>query len=176
MAKKKNKKAKKTMPMFPGMMPPVMPLPFDFSGDDEQKGAKAQEIKSNVKSACGKAIDMRKATVDTSMEQFSQFFSYMMDMQNGFAESIPEQLPTIPGMPAAPVSPKDIVKAIIEFEEMTNEFIVDQIDSNVAFFFDIQQKAIDQIPDAPQADAEEEKADEEEPAAEEAEAEAEDAE
>ena len=150
------------MPPFPGMppMPPMPPMPgFPMGGNandvKEDAKAKAQGFASTAKTTWGKAADMHKSSIDASKDQFGQFFSYMMDMQDGFADSLPEQLPTIPGMPEVPVSPKAVMKSIKEFEEMANQHFVEQTDSCVDFFFETQQKAMDMIPDAPQAADEE---------------------
>ena len=152
------------MPQIPGMppLPPMPPMPLippmpgfpgapNGNGGQEDVKAKAQEIGSNVKSALEKNIDMGKATVDSSKDQANQFFSYMMDMQDGFAASLPDQLPAIPGLPPIPVSPKGVVETLKEFEEMANEHFVEQADSTVDFFFEAQQMALDMIPDPVEA-------------------------
>ena len=95
---------------------------------------------------------MRKASADSVKSQFDQFYAYMMEMQDSFAESLPEQLPTAPGMPEPPVTPKAVMKAFKEFEALFNEYIVSQMDARVDFIFQSQQKAIDMIPDAPKDD------------------------
>ncbi len=154
-----------TMPMFPGMppmppMPPIPPMPSSFpwgfnanNGQQQQNpNAKTQEFTAGVKSFWEKNVDMQKATMDSTKEQFNQFFAYMMDVQDSFAASLPEQLPAVlPGIPVPPVSPKGIANALKEFEVLANDHIVEQADSCVDFFIQGQQKAITMIPDAPQA-------------------------
>ena len=141
-------------------IPPVPPMPVFPMGENADAGkenvkAKAQEFKSNAKATWEKAADMRKSSIDASKDQFGQLFSYMMDMQDGFVEALPEQIPTIPGMPEIPVSPKAIMKAIKEFEEMANKFFVEQADSYLDFLFESEQKAMDMIAKASQAQQDE---------------------
>ena len=175
MAKKKN--APSGMPMFPGMMPPVPPMPFmppmppmppmapafpwDWSEGQKKAAKQAKDIKSNAKKAWKKSIDMRKASVDLSKDQFTQFFSYMMDMQENFAASLPEQLPAMPGMPACPFSPKGFVKQLKAFEELANEHFVEQADSVIDFFIKSEQMTIEIVPEAPQGAAQDDKEQEE---------------
>ncbi len=168
---KKNKKANFPMPPFPPMPFPVPVPPMDMSAGDPQKEVmgKAMELTAGAKAAWGKALEMKKATADSSKDQFAQFFAYMMEMQDGFAETLPEQLPTIPGMPELPVSPKGLVKVLQEYEEMTNDYLVKQVESCIAFYFEVQEKAMEKIPEAPQqAEGEAEAADEAAEATEEA--------
>jgi len=146
-------------PMFPGMMPPMPPMmppmmgafpTWDWSGaaSQENSSAKAQEFATNMKSYWEKALDMRKSSIDGSKDQYTQFFSNLMDMQDGFTASLPEEVPTIPGMPPLPVSPKAFMESMKEFEELANEHIVDQMDSCVDFYFQSAQMACDMIPEA----------------------------
>ena len=150
---KKNKKANFPMPPFPPMPFPVPVPPMDMSAGDPQKEVmgKAMELTAGAKAAWGKALEMKKATADSSKDQFAQFFAYMMEMQDGFAETLPEQLPTLPGMPEVPVSPKALMKALKEFEEMANDYFIKQIDSCIAFRFEVQEKAMEKIPEAQEA-------------------------
>ncbi len=146
------------MPPFPGMppipgMPPMPTFPMGWNGSQEDAKAKAQSFTDNAKMALEKNIDMRKSAIDTSKDQLNQFVSYVMDMQESLTASLPEQLPAIPGLPAIPVSPKGIAKTVKEFEQMTSDHIAEQMDSCVDFCFEVEQKAIDMIPEAPKAEA-----------------------
>ena len=158
---KKDKKDKKAEAAFPGMTPP-----WDTKEAKKKRKAKAKEFAAGMKSFMEKTADMQKASADGVKEQYDQFFAYMMGLQDGIAATLPDDVPTILGMPAFAVSPKDVAAALKEFQEMTNEYLVKQMDSRVDFFFQTQQKAVDMIPEPP---AEEEAAeDEAEPAEEEA--------
>ena len=171
MAKKDKKKDKKAEAAFPGMTPP-------WDNKDAKKKAKAQakEFASGMKSFMEKTVEMQKASTDGAKDQYDQVFAYMMGLQDGLAAALPDEIPAILGLPALPVSPKDVAAAVKEFEEMANEYFVKQMDSRVDFFFQTKQKAVDMIPEPPaeeeaaedeaaeEAPAEEEKAEDEEKA------------
>ena len=169
--KKKDKKAEAAMPPFPGVTPP-----WDTDEVKAKRKAKAKEFAAGMKSFMEKTADMQKASADGVKEQYDQFFAYMMGLQDGIAATLPDDVPTILGMPAFAVSPKDVAAALKEFQEMTNEYLVKQMDSRVDFFFQTKQKAVDMIPEPPaeeeaaedeaaeEAPAEEEKAEDEEKA------------
>lgn len=155
------------MPMPPlPPMPPVPPLPFmppmpnnfpmpgseNAQNAKESAKAKAGELAAGMKSILEKNLDMGKAFQDTSKDQYDQFFAYIMDMEDGFAETLPEELPALFGLPVPPVSPKGIAKTVKEFQEMANEHFTEQASSAADFFFDAQQKAVDMVPDAPKAE------------------------
>ena len=157
----------KGMPMPPlPPMPPVPPLPFmppmpnnfpmpgseNAQNAKESAKAKAGELAAGMKSILEKNLDMGKAFQDTSKDQYDQFFAYIMDMEDGFAETLPEELPALFGLPVPPVSPKGIAKTVKEFQEMANEHFTEQASSAADFFFDAQQKAVDMVPDAPKAE------------------------
>lgn len=158
--KKKDKKAEAAMPPFPGMTPP-----WDTEENKKKRKAKAKELATNMKAFMEKTVDMKKASADGAKDQYDQFFAYMMGVQDGIAASLPDELPAILGLPAPAVSPKDVAQALKEFQEMANDYFVQQMDSRVDFLFQAQQKAVDMIPEPP---AEEEAAEDE--AADEAEA------
>ena len=159
--------ANNAMPNFPTPpMPPLPPMPFmppmpaafPWNGNEkaqeakESAKAKAGELAGGMKSVWEKNLDMGKATVDTTKDQYAQLFAYFMDMEDGFAEMLPEELPALFGLPVPPVSPKGIAKTVKEFQEMANDHFIEQADSCADFFFDAQQKAVDMVPDAPKAE------------------------
>lgn len=156
---KKDKKDKKAEAVFPGMTPP-----WDNKEAKKKAKAQAKEFAAGMKSFMEKTVEMQKASADGAKDQYDQVFAYMMGLQDGLAAALPEEVPAILGLPALPVSPKDVAAAVKEFEELANEYFVKQMDSRVDFFFESKQKAVDMIPEPA---AEEEAAEEEAPAEEE---------
>ncbi|MBO7675842.1 MAG: hypothetical protein J6S63_12680 [Atopobiaceae bacterium] len=152
-----SKKAKKKNPFkgFMPMVPPMMaPMPFMFPmagampwGMDEEadKGAKAlaKDFDSNMRSFWEKTIDMQKSSIDASRDQYNQFFSYMMDMQDNFAESLPDEAFSFMGLPPFPISPKAFMGYLKDFEEIANAHFVEQANACTDFFIQGQQKACD---------------------------------
>lgn len=161
MAKKKSgdKKAPTFMPIFPGMMPP-----WNGKGDkslDTKATAGAKKLSSDMKSFLNNSIEMQKASADSAKEQFNQLFAYTMGLHDGLATILPGKLPTIPGLPIDPVSPKDLVMYAKEIQELANEHFVKQMDSQVDFFIVAQQKTVEMIPELPDEEEIEEAAEEE---------------
>ena len=141
------------MPMFPGMMPPpIPPLPFmpnsvdrKWFGMNSDASEMMEDWFTNMFSFWDQMIDVQKSSMDGVKNQWEQFFAHMMEMQESFADSLPDELPTMPGMSAAPknASPKAFVKKMKEFEEMANEHAVKQADSLNDFIIQGQQQARD---------------------------------
>ena len=173
MSKKKKKadQASGFVPMFPGMrprvphvppmipMPPVPPMPGvpRADGDQEQPTVKVPEVASDVKANWEKTIDMQKSSIDKAKQQYSEFFDYTMDMMDSFADYFPEESLWMPWMPLYFESPKAFRKSMREFEEMANEYIVEQLDALSDFYIKSQKKACEATYEA-QKNAEEKRA------------------
>ena len=147
------------MPMFQGMMPmmPVMPMmppmPFLQNGGwgwsapkkNPEDTKRKESFRSNMKTFWEQTIDMQRSTVEAARDQWNQFFKYMLDMQETFAESLPEEAPALPGLPAFPLSPKEAMEWVMEFEEMTNSHMVEQADSLADYSIKGQEKVCDMV-------------------------------
>ncbi len=134
MSKKDKKKA--GFPMFP------MPDPSDWDWDwDFDWGWDM----SDFKSFWGKGIDQQKSSKDAAKDQFEQFFDFFQDTMDDFVEFLPEELPWAPSW-AKP--PKEVRKAVKEWEKMANDFFVEQADLVTDFVIKSQEKACEQLPEA----------------------------
>ena len=137
------------MPQMP-VIPPVPPMPFApfqnawgqagnqnsfAAGNDSMK----DNFKSTMKSFWMQNIDMQKSSLDSSKEQWKQFFDYMMEMQETFSASLPEETAAMP----FGFSPKGAMKRLKEFQEMSNKHIVEQADSIMDFCIQGQQQLYD---------------------------------
>ena len=155
MSKKKKKYYNGFMPMFQeGAFPmPPMPLmpfaPWGMAGNknsagegDDKKKEQKENIKSTVKSVWTQKMDRKKASVDNSREQWKQFFDYMMEMQDTFTASIPDDTPYAQMLP---ISPKALVERWKEFQIMANEHFVEQADSFADFCIQGQQQFYDMV-------------------------------
>ena len=149
------------MPMFQGMMPqmPMMPMmpvlpvmPFAqnknpwscFANLNSCDNTCGDDFMSGMKKFWEQMIDVQKTSLNGTRDQWNQFFEHMMDMQDTFAESLPDELPSLPGFPQMPaISPKDFMKRAKEFQEMTNAHFVEQADSVKDFYLKGQEKACD---------------------------------
>ena len=161
-------------PMFMGgafPMPPIPPMPFAPWGmpgenssageEDDTKKEQKENIKSTVKSVWSQKIDRKKSSVDNGREQWKQFFDYIMEMQDTFAASIPDDMPYAQMLP---VPPKALLERWKEFQIMANEHFVEQADSFADFCIKGQQQFYDMVSsamDSKASDAQEETSDDE---------------
>lgn len=120
---KTDEKATFTPPMPP--MPPAPPA-------------------AEVKAGWEKAIDMQQTTFDSAKEQYGQFFNYMEEMLDSFAEAFPEE---VPWMPSWAKPPKSIRKEMKEWEQIANDYFVEMADSWSGFVIESQKMACDKIPE-----------------------------
>ena len=98
MASKKNK-AK-------DFFPPVPAWGWD---NDEQK-AKWEDFKSNAEKLWNQFEEMQKAAEKSWKQQWDTFFAQLMDIEQTVVDSLPDEKVSVPGMPVAPVSPKEIAE------------------------------------------------------------------
>ena len=118
------------MPMFPGMGMPFMPMPvWGWPGvrDSREAAETSDSYREQMK-------EMRKQSMKASREQWNSWFSRYMDMQDAVIASLPDEVPSMPGMPAffmPAMSPRAFMKKNREFQEMANAYALEQAD---AFF------------------------------------------
>ena len=158
---KKKKALNGFMPMFKGgafPMPPAPFVPWGKSGaqnapdeeDDTQKEKKRvkkerkENIKSTLKTFWMQNIDMQKASMESCKEQWNQFFAYMMEIQDTFSSSMPDDTSSMPFA----ISPKAFMKWVKEFQEMANDHFVEQTDSLADFLIKGQQQLYDMVDSA----------------------------
>ena len=128
---------------------------------DTQKEKIKENIKSTVKSAWKQKADRKKYTVDNRREQWKQFFDYRMDMQKTFADSLPEDLSSLPPfLQILPVSPKALMEWLKKFQIMANEHFMEQADSVMDFFFTGQEQLFEIVSAAMEKKKEDESAQE----------------
>ena len=90
---------------------------------------------------------MQKSSIENSKDQWNQVYDYMMSMQDTFTESLPDELPALPGIlgQLPVVSPKEFMKDLKEFQEMAKEYFVKQADSIVDVSIKSQEKVCDKV-------------------------------
>jgi acyl-coenzyme A synthetase/AMP-(fatty) acid ligase len=148
------------MPMFNGKMPPVPPMfppmpsmmppmPFPKFGNWEAPEAKdvdkdvdkwVDDFDGNMLTFWDQFIDMQKSSIESSKAQWQQFFDKLIEMQDSFADSLPEEVPVMPGFPAFPVKPKYMMEQLKQFEKMSNDHLTEQADSVADFYIKSQEQ------------------------------------
>lgn len=152
------------MPMFPGMnaMPPMPPMPFmppmpeqSFWGgkksDKDVFKDQWNDFKANLESYWNQLRDMQDSSTDAAKEQWGKFFGQIMEMQEIFATSLPDEIPSLPWLPdffKPSMSPRAFMKKVKEFQEMANAHAVEQADSFLDFCKKGQEQAKDMVSEA----------------------------
>ena len=94
--------------------------------------------------------------MDSSREQWNQFFENMMEMEDSFIESLPDEVTAFPGfpfgqMPAA--SPKEFMKQMKKFQKMSNEHLVWLADFYIDMILRGQKQFCDVVSEADDNDS-----------------------
>ena len=151
------------MPKMP-VMSPIPPMPmmkklnekWNEQKNDEGTKVRKEDFKSGVMTFWEQVIEMQKSTVEASRDQWNQFFKHSMDMQETFASVLPDETPSLFGLPA--VSPKEFMKKMKEFQELSNTHFVEQADSVVDFCFKGKEQIRDMVSTAMEENKKEEAA------------------
>ena len=104
------------------------PMP-DWTWDNEEQKAKWEEFKSNAETLWNQAQEMQKAAEKAWKAQWETFFGQLLDMQQTVADALPDEKPAAPGMPAAPVSPKEFVEKAKELQQNANERVMEHVET-----------------------------------------------
>ena len=124
---------KMSFPMFP-------PMPFmQMSKTDKQMDG----FSDNIVTFWDQFIDMQKSSIESSREQWDELTDRIMEMEDTIMDSLPEELPTLPGFAPLPFSPKEMRKQWKEFEERSKEYFMDQADSLAVYYIESQEQARD---------------------------------
>ena len=124
---------------------PAMPA---WDWDNEEQKAKWKEFKANAEKLWDQYEDMQKAAKKAWKDQWETFFAQLMGMEQTFADALPDEKISVPGMPAAPVSPKEVVEKAKEFQEKANAQVVEQADNAFERRMQRQQQVKEMVTDA----------------------------
>lgn len=132
--KGEKKMSKKTIGEF------MMPMPFSpygkATGERDKQGsdmkAKAEELMKNYKNLLQKYqqenTDAYKAFEQDRKDKFEQAFGRFIEMQETFADFLPEDPFVLPFLPMYSLFPKKAMKQFMEFERLSNEHFKKQTD------------------------------------------------
>lgn len=120
-------------------------------GWDWNKGVQKKQWKK-FKFGMGKLWDqyqdMQKVARKAWKAQWETFFAQLMDMQQTVADALPDEKAAVPGMPPAPVSPKEFIEKAKEFQEKANAQVVEQADNAFERRMQRQQQVKEMVTDA----------------------------
>ena len=125
------------------------PMP-DWGWDNDEQKEKWEEFKSNVGKLWDQYQDMQKAAEKAWKEQWETFFAQFLDMQQTVADTLPDEKAAVPGMPSAPVSPKEFVEKAKELQEKANAHVVERADAMVKYRRQRRQQVKEMVADAVQ--------------------------
>lgn len=125
MGDKKKKKEMKDFTDFAAM--------WGWPADKDERKKQWKEFRANMETLFDQLQDIQKTYVEAKKEAWNKVFPKLMGIQDKFAESLPEKMPTPPGMPESPVSPKEVAGKVKEFQKMANKYAVEQADAVIDF-------------------------------------------
>ena len=102
-------------------------------GDKDECKKQWKDFKSGVETFFGQLQGIQETVIEARKEAWNKIFPKLLEMEDKVAEALPEQLPTPPGMPASPVSPKEVISKVKEFQETANKHAMEQADSTIDF-------------------------------------------
>ena len=119
-------------------------------GWDWNKGAQKKQwkkFKFGMSKLWDQYQEMQKVVRKAQKAQWGTFFAKLMDMQQTVADVLPDEMAVVPGMPPAPVSPKEFVEKAKEFQEKANAHAVEQADVVFEIQIQTQQQVKDTVSD-----------------------------
>ena len=103
----------------------LFPMMNDWGWSKKERKEQWKEFKDNMDTLWDQYQDMQKSAKKAWKEQWETFFSQFMDMQQTVADALPDEKVSLPGMPAAPVSPKEFVEKAKELQEKINRHAIE---------------------------------------------------
>ena len=126
----------------------LFPLMYGWEWSKSERKEKWKDLRSNMEKMWDQYQDMQKSAKDAMKDQWEKFFPRLLEMEQTFADSLPDEKASLPGMPTAPMSPKEFVEKVKEFQEMANKYAVEQSDNAFDFCVQGQQQVKDVVTDA----------------------------
>ena len=133
------KKAKKAYMAFA----PLMGWPTDKDEWKEQ----LKDFKENLETYYKQMREVQDTVIEARKETWNKVFPKLMEMQDNFASSLPEKMPSIPGMPDSSMTPEDFMDKVKKYQEMANQHAMEQADSMVDFYKERQEKVKEAVAD-----------------------------
>ena len=124
----------------------LFPMPCTWGWSKKERKEQWKEFKDSMDTIWDHCKDMQKADRKAQKEQWNTFVSQFLEMEQTVADSIPEDAPTMPGMPA----PKEFIEKMKEYQETAHKHAMEQVDNALDLMAERQQKAKEALTDAVQ--------------------------
>lgn len=101
--------------------------------DKEESKKQWKEFQSGVETLFGQLQALQETVVEAQKDAWNKILPKLEEIQEKFTEKLPEELPTPPGMPASPVSPKEVAGKLKEIQKTVAKHAQEQADTVVEF-------------------------------------------
>ena len=106
---------------------------WGWPADKDEYKKQWKDFKSNMETFFEQLQGIQETVIEARKEAWNKIFPKLMELEDKVAEALPEELPTPPGVPASPVSPKEVITKVKEFQEMANNHAMEQAESAIDF-------------------------------------------
>jgi acyl-coenzyme A synthetase/AMP-(fatty) acid ligase len=106
------------------------------------------EFNTGLTTLVNQFIDAQKSSIGSNREQWDQISYQITKMEDTIVDSLPEQLPALPGFAPLPFSPKEMMRQWQKFGEMSRKNFLDQADYIANFSIMSQEQMRDKASDA----------------------------
>jgi hypothetical protein len=109
------------------------------SGQKDERKDKWNQVKNGAETRREQMREAQKVSMDAYRDQWDKSFPKFMEMLEGIAAILPDETPTLFGMPLFGVSPRGFMEKMNEFMEIAGKHAREQADS-VSDFLEKGQK------------------------------------
>ena len=95
----------------------LFPMNYTWGWSKKERKDSWNDFKDSMDAIWDQYKDMQKAARKAQKEQWNTFVSQFLEMEQTVADSIPEDAPTLPGMPA----PKEFIEKVKEYQETAHK-------------------------------------------------------
>lgn len=126
----------------------LFPLMMGWGWTKSERKESWKDLKSNMEKLWDQYQDVQKTTKDAWKDRWEKIFPQLMEMQQTFADTLPDEKVSLPGLPTSPLSPKEFVEKMKKFQENAHSHAVEQREHFYNYVVERQQQVKDAVTDA----------------------------
>ena len=126
----------------------LFPLMMGWGWTKSERKENWKDLKSNMEKLWDQYQDVQKTTKDAWKDRWEKIFPQLMEMQQTFADTLPDEKVSLPGLPTSPLSPKEFVEKMKKFLENAHSHAVEQREHFYNYVVERQQQVKDAVTDA----------------------------